>query len=107
MIRHIVLIRLRAGLDTAAIDALFAPLPGLAQRLGFTAAWGQSESPEQIERGYKHGFVAEFTDWAALAAYQDDPGHKVFGASLVAQAEGGLDGILVFDLAFPPGATQG
>jgi Stress responsive A/B Barrel Domain len=107
MIRHIVLIRLRAGLDDATIDGLFAQLPGLAERLGFTAAWGQSESPEQIERGYKHGFVAEFTDWAALAAYQTDPGHKVFGAGLVAHAEGGLDGILVFDLVFPAAPAQG
>lgn len=107
MIRHVVLIRFRAGLDDAAIAALFAPLPGLAARLGFTVAWGRSDSPERIERGYLHGFIAEFADWAALAAYQADAGHKAFGAGLVAHAEGGLDGILVFDLAFPPAPAPG
>ena len=46
-----------------------------------------------------HGFVADFADWPALAAYQQDEEHKAFGAGLVAHAEGGIDGILVFDLA--------
>jgi hypothetical protein len=102
MIRHIVLIRFRQDLTEEAIDALLAPLGPLSQRLGFPAVWGRSESPEQIERGYRHGFVADFPSWEALARYQDDQGHKVFGGGLVAHAEGGLDGILVFDLAIPP-----
>jgi hypothetical protein len=60
---------------------------------------GRSESPEKIERGYLHGFTVDFADWAALAAYQDHPDHKRVGAALVAAALGGLDGLLVFDLA--------
>jgi hypothetical protein len=55
-------------------------------------------SPEKIERGYLHGFTVDFTDWAALAAYQDHPDHRRVGSALVAVAERGLDGILVFDL---------
>jgi hypothetical protein len=99
MIRHIVLIRFRADVSDARAAELLAPLAPLSARLGFAVTWGKSESPEQIERGYMHGFVADFADWAALAAYQEDAGHKVFGAGLVAHAEGGIDGILVFDLA--------
>jgi hypothetical protein len=102
MIRHIVLIRFRRDLSEEAIASLIAPLAPLSARLGFTAAWGRSESPEKIERGYLHGFTADFGSWEALAAYQDDAEHKAFGAGLVAHAEGGIDGILVFDLAFPP-----
>jgi len=45
-----------------------------------------------------HGFVVEFSTWDALQSYQDHPDHKVFGAKLVQSADGGLDGILVFDL---------
>jgi hypothetical protein len=104
MIRHIVLIRFRPDLAEDRIAALLAPLSPLSSRLGFTAVWGRSESPERIGRGYLHGFTADFASWAALAAYQDDPGHKAFGAGLVAHAEGGLDGILVFDLDVTPGA---
>jgi hypothetical protein len=58
----------------------------------------QRESPEKIERGYHHGFVVDFADWAALAAYQAHPDHQALGAKLVENASGGLDGILVFDL---------
>jgi hypothetical protein len=102
MIRHIVLIRFRDDLGEDEIARLLAPLGPLSRRLGFTATWGRSESPEKIERGFLHGFVADFASWEALAAYQDDAEHKAFGAGLVAHAEGGLDGILVFDLAVPP-----
>ncbi|MBA4351026.1 MAG: stress responsive protein [Rhodobacter sp.] len=99
MIRHIVLIRFRADVSDERAAELLAPLAPLSARLGFAVSWGKSESPEQIERGYMHGFVADFADWTALAAYQADADHKAFGAGLVAHAEGGIDGILVFDLA--------
>lgn len=103
MIRHIVLVRFRPDLGEDRIAALLAPLGPLSARLGFAATWGRSESPEKIERGFLHGFIADFADWAALEAYQNDPEHKAFGAGLVAHAQGGLDGILVFDLPVPPG----
>ena len=102
MIRHIVLIRFKPEVSEDMIGAIFAELhqikavlPGV---LSITS--GRSESPEQIERGYMHGFVADFADWAALAAYQAHPDHKAVGGQLVANAIGGLDGILVFDLPF-------
>jgi hypothetical protein len=100
MIRHIVLIKFRADVSEAAIAAIFADLQAIQAKLpGMLAITsGRSESPEQIERGYLHGFVADFEGWAALAAYQDHPDHKRAAAALVAAAIGGIDGILVFDL---------
>lgn len=102
MIRHIVLVRFRPEVGEDQIAAIFAALPPLAARLpGVTHhAFGRSESPEQIERGYLHGFTIDFADWEALARYQADLDHKAFGAQLVAHAQGGIDGILVFDLPF-------
>jgi hypothetical protein len=101
MIRHIVLIRFRPEVTEAQIDRIFEALPALSARLPgvLGMAFGRSESPEKIERGYLHGFTIDFTDWAALATYQADAGHKAFGGALVAHAQGGIDGILVFDLA--------
>lgn len=100
MIRHIVLIRFLPDLSEADVAALFDELhriegniPGL---LSITS--GRSESPEQLERGYMHGFVVDFEDWAALQRYQDNPEHQSLGAKLVANAEGGKEGILCFDL---------
>ncbi len=106
MIRHIVLIRFQSTVSSDFIEELFVELhqiQGKVQGL-LSITSGRSESPERIERGYLHGFVADFADWAALEAYQVHPDHKRFGARLVAHAEGGLDGILVFDL---PVQTQG
>ena len=100
MIRHIVLIRFRPDVSEESIAAIFADLTSISGKIPGLGAIhaGRSESPEQIERGYMHGFTADFDDWAALAAYQDHPDHRRVGAALVAHAQGGLDGILVFDL---------
>ncbi len=101
MIRHIVLIRFRPEVSETDIAAIFADLAAIRSVLpGLRAITsGRSESPEKIERGYMHGFVADFDDWAALEAYQQHPDHKAVGARIVANAVGGLDGVLVFDLA--------
>ena len=100
MIRHIVLIRFRAGVSETAIAGLFAELGSIAGKVPgiLDIRSGRSESPEKIERGYMHGFTVDFADWQALAAYQAHPDHRRLGAALVDHAEGGLDGILVFDL---------
>ena len=101
MIRHIVLVKFRAEVSEAEIAAIFADLAAIKAKLPgvIDIRAGRSESPERIERGYMHGFTVDFTDWAALAAYQDHPDHRRVGAALVAAAEGGIGGILVFDLA--------
>ncbi len=98
MIRHIVLIKLRPEVTEDHIQGIFADLHSLNLPGILAIHSGCSESPEQIERGYLHGFTVDFTDWDALASYQAHPDHKRVGAALVAAAEGGLDGILVFDL---------
>lgn len=105
MIRHIVLIRFRADVSEAEIAAMFTELHDIQDKISGVLAItaGRSESPEQIERGYMHGFVVDFADWQALQTYQDHPAHKALGAQLVAAAEGGIDGILVFDLPVAQG----
>jgi hypothetical protein len=98
MIRHIVLLKARPDVSEDHIVAIFADLHALKLPGILAIHSGRSESPERIERGYLHGFTVDFADWGALAAYQAHPDHKRVGAALVAAAEGGLDGILVFDL---------
>ena len=101
MIRHIVLVRFRPDIPPETIAAIFADLHSIQEKVPgcLAIASGRSESPEKIERGYMHGFTVDFADWAALEAYQTHPDHRRVGAALVAQAQGGLDGILVFDLS--------
>ncbi|WP_299886180.1 Dabb family protein [uncultured Ruegeria sp.] len=100
MIRHIVLTKFRPDVTEQAISKIYAGLSDLSETLpgagGFTG--GRSESPEQIERGYMHGFVIDFADWSALEAYATNETHKALGGQLVENAIGGIDGILVLDL---------
>ena len=100
MIRHIVLTKFKPETKEAKIEEIYRGLSDLADQLpgaqSFTG--GRSESPEQIERGYMHGFVIDFDNWDALKTYADDPEHKMLGGQLVENAVGGIDGILVLDL---------
>ncbi|MFK7877879.1 MAG: Dabb family protein [Paracoccaceae bacterium] len=100
MIRHIVLTKFKPDVSEEKIAQIYAGLSALAENLAgaqnFTG--GRSQSPEQIERGYLHGFVIDFDGWDALKTYADDPEHQALGAQLVANAVGGIDGILVLDL---------
>ncbi|MBD0864994.1 MAG: Dabb family protein [Rhodobacteraceae bacterium] len=100
MIRHIVLTRFKPDVTEAKIAQIYAGLAAVTDRLegarGFTG--GRSESPEQIERGYMHGFVVDFDDWDVLQRYADDPEHQALGAQVVEHAVGGTDGIVVLDI---------
>jgi hypothetical protein len=100
MIRHIVLMKFRPDLTAGDVADIFAELHAIEGKVPglLSIHSGHSESPEKIERGYMHGFTADFADWAALKAYQDHPDHRKLGARLVANAVGGINGILVFDL---------
>lgn len=100
MIRHIVLTKFKPDTSEALINEIYQGLAALSESLpgasNFTG--GRSESPEQIERGYMHGFVIDFDSWHALQNYADNPAHQALGGRLVANAVGGIDGILVLDL---------
>ncbi|MDA7425565.1 Dabb family protein [Thalassococcus lentus] len=100
MIRHIVLTKFKPEVSEETIKGIFDGLAALADKLPGAANFtgGRSESPEQIERGYMHGFVIDFDSWDALQTYADNKEHKALGGQLVANAVGGIDGILVLDL---------
>lgn len=102
MIRHIVLIKFEPNISEEKISALFEELHQIEGKIPglISITSGRSESPEQMERGYMHGFVADLEDWGSLQAYQDNAEHQILGAKLVANAVGGKEGILCFDLPF-------
>lgn len=100
MIRHVVLLRPAPGADPAAIAAALDGIVALKQTVpGILAVHtGGNVSPEGLGRGYTHGFTMDLIDAAARDAYLPHPAHQAAGAALVAVAEGGIEGILVFDL---------
>ena len=100
MIRHIVLTKFKPDVSEETIKGIYNGLAAVTETLEGAANFtgGRSQSPEQIERGYMHGFVIDFDSWEALQTYTDNEDHKALGGQLVANAVGGIDGILVLDI---------
>ena len=100
MIRHIVLTRFKPETSEETVSAIYSGLSNLADNLPGAANFvgGRSQSPEQIERGYMHGFTIDFDNWSDLEAYANNQEHKALGGQIVENAQGGIDGVLVLDI---------
>ena len=101
MIRHCVFIRFKQSVTEAGKQEIFGGIRALQSRIpGFLAVHaGGNVSPETgMDKGFADGFIVDFADAAARDAYLADDEHGKAGAAIVAAAEGGIAGILVFDL---------
>ena len=99
-IRHIVLCKFSASVPAAERGAIFAELAALRGHLtGITAmTFGANVSPEGLAQGFAHGFSIDFTDVPARDAYLADEAHARAGAKLVSALDGGVTGLIVFDI---------
>jgi len=102
MIRHFVGVRFREGTAPEVKAGLMADLAGLRDRidgiLDFQARPNISvEDP--LVRGFRDVFWFDFKDEAVRDAYLVDEVHQAIGARIVAELEGGADGVFVFDYA--------
>jgi len=101
LIRHCVFVKFRPSVSAADRSAIYADLAALQDRIPgmLRVSAGRNVSPEGLGRGFEEGFLVDFTDASARDAYLDHPDHKAIGARIGEAAEGGVDGIFVFDLA--------
>ena len=99
MIRHVVLFKLKSGVDAATVEQVFSALKDLAHKVPgiISISTGDDNSPEGLQRGNTHGFTVDFTNAAARDAYLPHPAHQVVGNMIVGITEGGVDGITVVD----------
>ncbi len=100
MIQHCVWLRFRPEVSAPERQTLFdelAALVGVIPGLRSVHS-GRNARFEDLDHGFADGFIATFDNESALAAYQSHPAHRATGAKLVASAQGGLQGLLVFDL---------
>lgn len=102
MIRHLVALRFRPGTSGALKQALYDDLARLGARiegiLDFQARENISVEDEMV-RGYRDLFWFDFRDAAVRDAYLADPEHRAIGARIVAELEGGAEGVFVCDFA--------
>ncbi len=100
MIRHFVAVRFKPGTAEAKKRALFDDLAGLSNRIDGILDF-QSRANVSVEdplvRGFRDVFWFDFRDTAVRDAYLADEVHQAIGTRLVAELDGGLDGIFVCD----------
>ena len=106
MIRHCVFVKFRSGVSKderadiyAGLNALVGQIDGL-----LSADFGPNISPEGQNKGFNDGFIMDLADEAARDRYLVDPAHQAAGSRLVAALEGGVEGLMVFDMQMPDAA---
>ena len=99
MIRHVVLFKLKSGVDASTLEQVFSALKELPNKIPgiISISAGHDNSPEGLQRGNTHGFTVDFINAAARDAYLPHPAHQVVGKMIVGITEGGVDGICVVD----------
>lgn len=100
MVDHLVLFRFRTEVNQQEITLLFEELRDLASQVdgicGFRG--GAYRSPEGLNQGFSHGFVMTFQSAAARDAYLPHPAHQRVVEKILPMLEGGLNGVVAFDL---------
>jgi len=104
MIRHCVFIRFSNDTGNehkhhlySRIEALKARLPGI-----LAVHSGKNSSPETgMDKGFSEGFMVDFLDAKSRDEYLEDDEHRLVGAEILKAAEGGVDGIFVYDIEVP------
>lgn len=101
MILHSVFVRFKASLQQADKQALYDAIVALKDVTPgiLDVKFGQNVSPEGLNGGFLDGFVVTFESPEARDAYLVHPDHMVVGERIVAAADGGLSGLIVFDMA--------
>ena len=99
MITHCVLFKIRADVPQEQIDAVFAELAGLKDKIPGILSFegGPYSSPEGLNKGFTHGFVMTFPDAASRDGYLPHPEHEVVKGHVLEVLDGGLDGVVAFD----------
>ena len=101
MIRHIVLMKCKPDASQQDIDDMFAALAALKERIPGILAFegGKNNSPENINRGYTHGFTIDFADEKAREVYLPHPEHEKVKTTIQKVLDGSADCVLVVDVS--------
>ena len=100
MIRHIVALRFKPDTSAETKAGLYAALAGLSAHIDGILDFQSSANVtvEPLSRGFDDLFWFDFADEATRDAYLIHPAHQAVGAQIVAETEGGIEGVFVFDV---------
>lgn len=101
MIRHVVSLRFRAGTPQSVKEALYrdlAALSGHIEGIVDFRSFANVSVETPLVRGFNDVFWFDFRDEAVRDTYLADAQHQAVGARIVAELEGGADGVFVADV---------
>ena len=100
MIRHLIALRFKADASNATKQQLYDDLSGLSLHingiLDFQSRTNISVEDELV-RGFRDLFWFDFQDAQVRDAYLGNEKHQAIGARIVAELEGGPNGVFVCD----------
>lgn len=100
MILHCVFLRFKAAVTAPEKQSIFEAVVALKQAIPgiLDVKYGPNVSPEGLHGGFVDGFAVTFESPEARDAYLVHPEHVAVGDRIVSSTDGGLAGLLVFDL---------
>ncbi|MET0749101.1 MAG: Dabb family protein [Rhizobium sp.] len=100
MILHCVFLRFKAAVTAPEKQSIFEAVVALKQVIPgiLDIKYGPNVSPEGLHGGFVDGFAVTFDGPEARDAYLVHPEHVAVGERIVSSTDGGLAGLLVFDL---------
>ncbi len=100
MIRHCALFRFKPDTGEERIGELLAGFVTLSEKVDGmkNVLVGPNVSDEGIDKGFAHGLIVDFPNEQARDAYLVHPAHLAHAEAVVACLDGGLDGVVAFDL---------
>ena len=100
MIRHLVALRFKDDTSAELKQTLYDDLAALDGHIDGILDF-QSRSNVSVEdpvvRGFRDLFWFDFRDTGVRDVYLGDAAHQAIGARIVAETEGGTDGVFVMD----------
>lgn len=100
MILHCVFLRFKAAVQLAEKQAIYDSIAALKDVIPgiLDVRSGPNVSPEGLNGGFRDGFIVSFENAEARDGYLVHPGHVAVGDRIVASTDGGLAGLMVFDM---------
>ena len=101
MIRHIVALRFKPGTTAATKASLYRDLSGLAKHIEGIVdfrSFANISVELPLARGFDDLFWFDFRDESVRDTYLADAAHQAIGARIVAELDGGAEGVFVFDV---------
>jgi hypothetical protein len=99
-IKHIVLLPFKSTLSKIEIEKIMLSLSKLKTIIPeiMSFSWGENNSPENLHRGYLHGFIMEFKSHEDRKIYLEHPAHiKIAQEVILPALIDGANSPIVFD----------